>query len=72
MEKTFGQMMVDVAVILNKVNYIEEEIRILKDNIENKFVTKAEFDPVKRLVYGVTGLILTGVIVALISLVITK
>lgn len=37
-----------------------------------KYVTKEEFRPVKILVYGLTGLILTTVMGALIARVITK
>lgn len=35
-------------------------------------VTKLEFEPIKKIVYGMVGLILTAVTVALISLVVVK
>ena len=40
------------------------------DKIEAKLVTRAEFEPVKSIVYGLVGLVLTSVIVALLALVI--
>jgi hypothetical protein len=40
------------------------------DTLTGNFVTRAEFWPVKTLVFGCTGLILTGVIGALLYLVI--
>lgn len=36
------------------------------------YVTKAEFEPVKRLVYGVVGLILASVVMALIAQVVVS
>jgi hypothetical protein len=45
------------------------EMRLL---LEKKYVEKVEFDPVKRIVYGVVILILTGVAVAVINLVVKK
>ena len=40
------------------------------DKSRNNLITRDEFEPVKRLVYGVTGLILVGVVVALLALVV--
>lgn len=36
--------------------------------IEQSMVTQAEFQPVARIVYGLCGLLLTGMIVALVKL----
>lgn len=45
-----------------------EEVRDVKRTI----VTKTEFAPVKALVYGLVGLILAGVITALLAQIIAK
>ena len=45
---------------------LEKNDKILQD-----FVRRAEFQPVQRLVYGVVGLILTAVVAALVSLVVS-
>jgi hypothetical protein len=37
-----------------------------------KYVTLDRYGPVEKLVYGFTGIILTGVVVALVALVIKK
>ena len=37
-----------------------------------KYVTLDRFNPVEKLVYGFTGIILTGVVIALLALVIQK
>ncbi len=45
------------------------EFKEMRDDLEKK-VSREEFDPVKRVVYGVVSLILVGVVGALIALVI--
>lgn len=46
----------------------------LNSAIEDKksFVTKAEFEPVKRIVYGMVALVLVSVFGALLALVLTQ
>ena len=58
----------DIAEIKSKYERREEDF-VTKNDINN-FVTQDQFSPVKKLVYGATGLILTGVVSALIYLVI--
>lgn len=45
---------------------MEEDIKVIKDD----FVKKEEFKPIKNLVYGLVSLILTGVVGALLALVV--
>lgn len=45
------------------------EIQRSLGRIERSMVTQAEFQPVARIVYGLCALLLTGVIVALVKLV---
>lgn len=49
---------------MNIFNYINEEFK--------KYVTIDRFNPVEKLVYGITAIILTAVVVALVSLVVFK
>jgi hypothetical protein len=42
------------------------------DQMSGNFVTQAEFWPVKTIVYGLTALLLTGIVGALIALVVVK
>ena len=53
-----------------KLEYIQEDIREIKQRLDTKYVTQTEFQPIKSLVYGVVGMVLTGVIGAMIALVI--
>lgn len=50
----------------------KESYESLIENLESNYVRKETFSPVQRLVYGVVGLILSGVIVALLGLFVVK
>lgn len=63
---------VELAVIANDISRIKTDITEIKERLDEKYVTKDEFEPVKKLVYGIVGLILTAVIGALLGLVILK
>jgi site-specific recombinase len=58
--------------VLASIKYIQRDIAEIKAKLDDKYVTKDEFDPVKRLVYGMAGAILLAVVAALLSLVIRK
>jgi hypothetical protein len=49
--------------------YSPGEIKRSLDRIESAMVTQAEFQPVARIVYGLCALLLSGMIVALVKLV---
>lgn len=55
------------------VEYIKEAIDKIERKIDNKYVTKDEFAPVRMVVYGLVGLILVTVVGAVIAaVVVTK
>ena len=60
-----------ISAISVKVILIESEQKYMLTKIDT-LVSKLEFTPVKLLVYGMTGIILSGVIGSLITLVIRK
>jgi hypothetical protein len=60
--------LVMLARIDERTNAMLIELRTLKETT----VSQAEFSPVKAIVYGLVALVMTGVIVALISLVLKK
>lgn len=62
----------DLATISGKVDMAVRDLDDLKRMIRLDFATRAELDPIRRLVYGVVGLILTAVIGGLLGLVILK
>jgi len=62
----------DIARLSGKIDTAVRDLDDLKRMLRADFVTRAELDPIKRLVYGVVGLILTAVIGGLLGLVILK
>ena len=44
----------------------------IKSKMETHYVTQNEFRPVKSIVYGLVGLILTSVVIALIAMVVVR
>lgn len=56
--------------ILVKLTRLETELKNLTKKTET-FVTKDEFAPIQRLVYGVVGVILVAVVGGIIALVVT-
>ena len=61
---------VTLAVIQTDVTYIKEKMDALDTKMNNNYVSKEEFEPVKNIVYGLVGIILIAVIGALLALVV--
>lgn len=54
------------------IKYIRRDLDELKEAIKddkNSYVTKTEFDPIKKLVYGCVALILSGFVGAILTLI---
>lgn len=54
-----------------KLEYLTKELDEIKLSLNSHFVTQEEFKPIKLLVYGAVGLILTSIIIAAIGVVVT-
>lgn len=59
----------DIAVFRNDMGYIKRQLDEIKNLVANNYVGKDEFEPVKKIVYGLVSLILTGVASAMLYLV---
>lgn len=59
-----------VALIQNDVTYIKEKLNAVDQKLSTHYVTKEEFEPIKKIVYGVVSLILVAVVGALVALVV--
>lgn len=68
-QKPFRRGNDSIAVIANDISYIKSDISDIKSKLEKDYVTRPELDPIKKIVYGLVGLILTGVVGALLALV---
>lgn len=67
-----SSMQTKIAVMANDITYLKDTVRHIDEQVSDNYVTKAEFNPVQKLVYGVVTLILIAVIGAVISLVIKQ
>jgi predicted transcriptional regulator of viral defense system len=56
-------------LVVYKIDELKVQFGELERKIDNNFVTKTEFDPIKRLVYGTVALMLTSVLGAIVALV---
>lgn len=54
------------------LGYIQRDVSAINEKLDNNYVTKDDFLPVKNIVYGLTGLILTAAILALLKLIFVK
>lgn len=50
----------------------ERDMREIKEVFKTEYVTRAEFEPIKRIVFGVVSLFLVGIVTAILSLVIRQ
>jgi len=63
---------IEIAVLSEKIINIDKNVTEIKKKMEDDYVTKSEFEPIKRIVYGVVTLMLGAIITALIATVIIK
>jgi ABC-type phosphate transport system permease subunit len=61
-----------IAVMQTDIKYIKETVDELNTKLESKYVTQDEFDPIKKLTYGLVALILTSVVGTVISIVVNS
>lgn len=61
-----------IAVMANDVSYIKTAVKDLNDKVDNNYVTKEQFAPVQKLVYGLVGLILVAVVGAMMALILRR
>ncbi len=59
-----------LAVIQTDLAYIKEKLNTVDQKVTAHYVSKEEFDPIKKIVYGMVSLILIAVVGALLALVI--
>jgi len=62
----------NMALISQDISYIKEILDDLKKQLEEKYVTKEEFQPVKLIAFGLVGVSTLAVLGALVALVIKK
>lgn len=58
--------------ISTELKYIRRDLDAINRKLDNNYVTKSDFAPVKSIVYGMVGLMLTAIVVALLGIIITS
>lgn len=61
---------IKLAVIQNDLTYIKEKLTAVDNKVSSGYVSKEEFEPIRKIVYGVVSLILVAVVGALVALVV--
>lgn len=61
-----------IAVMANDISYIKKSIDDMNSRLDRHYVTKDEFDPIKKLVYGMVALVLSGIVTAVMTIVVKK
>jgi tetrahydromethanopterin S-methyltransferase subunit G len=59
-----------IALIQQDISYMKDKLDNVDQKISTHYVSREEFEPIKKIVYGMVGLILVAVVGALISLVV--
>lgn len=57
-------------VIANDIQYIKRDVQDIKEQLKGGYVTKDEFEPIKRVVYGLVGTVLLSFMGAILALVV--
>ena len=59
----------NIDVIATKIDYIQRDVADIKEKLDGGYVTIDQFEPVKKIVYGMVSVILLAVIGAVVALV---
>jgi len=72
MTTTEQSMETQIAVAIEQIGGVRKDINALSEKIDNNYVTKSEFEPVQKIVYGLVGMMLVTVVSALLLLVVKQ
>lgn len=61
-----------LAVITTKLDRVSQDVKDINDMVKQNYVTQDQFRPVRIFVYGLIGIALTTIGVAVINLIIVK
>jgi len=57
-----------VSVLTERINHLIERLDKFEELAEARFVTRVEFTPIQKLVYGGVGIVMSLVLVAVLGL----
>jgi len=58
----------NIDLIVYKLDELKTQVAVMEAKMDKIYVTKVEFQPVRNLVYGMVGILLTGVIGAILAI----
>ena len=64
----YTEILIELAKQRILLERMQKDLTDLKKESKDQYVTKNQFDPVQKLVYGMVGLILVAVITALMAI----
>jgi thiosulfate reductase cytochrome b subunit len=59
-----------ILLMAQDISYIRETVKDLKVEVQAKYVTNDQFEPIKKIVYGLVSAVLLAVIAAAMALVV--
>lgn len=59
-----------LAVMDTKLDILTEKVTSMDNKVSSHYVSKEEFEPIRKIVYGMVSLILIAVVGALVALVV--
>lgn len=62
----------EMQLIKQDVEYIKKEVGEISGLLKNDYVTRSDFEPVRKIVYGMVGVILITVVGAVLALVVVN
>ena len=71
-ERSQGDNTADIMLVQKDIEYIKLQLTEINHKLDNEYVTRNEFAPIQKLVYGGVSITLVAVVTALLALVITK
>jgi len=66
-EETLTKLLIEVTEQRVILKNMQEDLLEIKANLMSNYVTKEQFEPVQRLVYGLVALILIAVVTGLLA-----
>jgi thiosulfate reductase cytochrome b subunit len=61
-----------IALMGRDIKEIRHDVSDMQENIHENYITRIEFDPVQKIIYGIVGVVLLTVLSALVALVVVK
>lgn len=62
----------DAALLAKDIEYIKAQVNQINMKLDENYVTQDEFDPIKKIVYGMVSVILLAVLGAIVALVVRE